>query len=74
MGNLGPAGLEIKGLESPWETPGLGGRKGSLQQRRGTVDVELAELVPRGGDGGHPGPKVAGATERVSFGKKGENG
>lgn len=54
------------------EKQGLGGRKGSLQQRKGRVDVELVELMLRGGDGGHPGPVVGGATEKVSFGEKGK--
>ena len=67
---LGLRGLQVGGLGSQWETSGFGGRKGSLQQRRGRVGVELAELVPRGGDEGHPGPEVAGATERASFEEK----
>lgn len=67
---LGPRGLQVGGLGSQWETPGLGGRKGSLQQRRGRVDVELAASVLRGGVGGLPGPEVAGATERASYGEK----
>lgn len=67
---LGPRGLQVGRLGSLWETPGLEGRKGNPQQRRGRVDVELAELVPRGGDGGHPGPEVVGATERASFREK----
>lgn len=72
MGDLGPRGSEAEGLGSQWETPGLGGRKGSPQQRRGREDVERAESVPRGGDGGHPGPEGADATEKASCGKKGE--